>query len=250
MNWTPLPKKSTGGGPLGDVIDRHSRNIEERTPIAGQNVWFQQVKGGFIINAGGSSGKPLSISIYSVLATRADYLVCTPYDITTGAHNVNGQNVNVAKWWDMQQSYYHNKTIDGYRFTGIAGASFLIDRLNPYVRRTRTAVSHPSHARDTEITDFVSGVTWTEMVDPPYYGHTGDGSGGYSFYGAIIMAFDLPTPIELPAVVGEETTDPATTIRKMEIPIRSWVPIERNVTICENNTRRRIKIRASDSFAL
>jgi hypothetical protein len=155
----------------------------------------------------------------------------------------------------MQKSKWDGLTIDGYSHTGYAGTSNLFDRLNLYVRRRKIAVSQPQHVGLAEgpSEEYIAGVTWDEMVWPPYHGYTSDGAGGYN-PGAIIVAFSLEEPIELPrleATVGIETfVDEAKTITKMELPLRQWLPVEKAVVICEDNTRRRMMIRGSNTFAL
>lgn len=254
---TPIPKPFTGSASLVDPLNRMEQCILERTPIAGNNITIDYTKFGFRIHGTPGGGKQsLSIEAYSILAVHADYLDCCRYDISTGAHDYNGTTHYIAKYWDMQATKWNGLTIDGYSYTGYSGTSNLFDRLNLYVRRRKVAVSQPQHVGLAQgpTEEYIAGVTWDEMVWPPYHGYTANGSGGYN-PGAIIVAFDLEEPIELPALsstVGAETfTEEAKTIRKMELPVRQWLPVEKATIVCVNgNTRLRMMIRGSNTFAL
>jgi hypothetical protein len=215
---------------------------------------------------GGQAETPLpadaTINTYSVVTVSGDYTTCILYSPDTDTHDHTGELFKIAKPFALQWSKWADLTIDGYSFVGVntGGFEYVVPRLNAFVRRTKTATDAVTHwDTPAEIALHVEDVVWHEMVDPPWVPRTQDATTLAYTAGSIIVAADLVTPIELPAVTvtvdGVDFTEPAATISKIELSGRAWVPIERTQIVCEIDNggmsiQRRVKVRSSSTFPM
>lgn len=204
-----------------------------------------------------SPGGEATLSLYSLLAVRANYLVCYEYNASENTHGTT--EVLIAKPHELQKNYWSGKTINGFRYTATDATPSPLAALNKHVNRLKTAVTEPTTG--TESSPWLEDVNWTEMVWPPYIWQNNgptDEATPTNDVGGIIVAFDLEHAITFPSesveVDGVTYTEPERTITKMELPWRHWVPIERPIVICEESggvvRQRRAYIRASQSLPM